>query len=468
MAASLEHQAISKIVEFQDFHTVEKCRIDESYFFSPECRTIFEYLKAHFHSKHTFNSVPSFQLVAQIFPGFQYAPSSDSLVTLLEQMRLARMRVEALDYGEKIMRLADTNPRMALDMMREAAASMSSRHEMQNDMLLSDAYDELWSDYQTVATGHGITGLPWPWAPLNEATQGMHPGEFLLIFGRPKSMKTWVALYVVSLLNMYANARVLVYSLEMKPKVILRRISAIRSVINYKKLLSGKLQPADCERFFHLLHALKTESREAIAQAAMQGPRYPALMVTGGGGNNGITFLHSKIREFRPDIVLIDGLYLMNDDRGGKKTVDWKAISHISQDTKVTAREFNIPILATAQANRKADKDVKNADVSEIAYSDSLGQDTDFSIRVGKRIDKSSKEPELVLAFPGSRETDLDALLIHGIPALNFGLKSTFVTDPDREDDEEENKKKDRGGMNGSNGHTKTAPTIPAARLRGP
>ena len=463
MAASLEHQAISKIVEYQDFHTVEKCHIDESYFFSPECRTIFEYLKTHFHSKHTFNSVPSFQLVAQIFPGFQYAPSTDSLMTLLDQIRLSRMRVEALDYGEKIMKLADTNPRMALDMMREAAATMSSRHEMQNDMMLSDAFDELWSDYQTVATGHGITGLPWPWAPLNEATQGMHPGEFLLIFGRPKSMKTWASLYVVTLLNMYANARVLVYSLEMKPKVILRRISAIRAVVNYKKLLSGKLQPADCERFFQILYQVKNESRMAKV-TPQDGPRTPALMVTGGGGNNGINFLHSKIREFKPDIILIDGLYLMNDDRGGKKTVDWKAIAHISQDTKVTAREFNIPILATAQANRKADKDVRNADVSEIAYTDALGQDTDFSIRVGKRIDKSSKEPELVLAFPGSRETDLDALLIHGIPALNFGLKSTFVVDPDREDEEEEKKSKE--GKNGMNGHKQT-PTIPAARLRG-
>lgn len=460
MAASLEHQAISKIVEYQDFHTVEKHHIEETYFFSPECRAIFEYIKAHFHSKHTFNSVPSFYLIQQIFPGFQYAPSTDSLPTLLDQIRLARMRVEALDHAERIMKIADSNPRAALQMMREAASSMSARHETTNDMMLSDAFDELYHDYQTVASGHGITGLPWPWAPLNEATQGMHPGEFLLIFGRPKSMKTWTALYIITLLNMYANARVLVYSLEMKPKVMLRRIAAVRAVVNYKKLLSGKLQPADYDRFFSLLNTLKDEARMPT-----DGPRSPALLVTGGGGNNGINFLHSKIREFKPDIVLIDGLYLMGDDRGGKKTIDWKAIAHISQDTKVTAREFNIPILATAQANRKADKDVRNADVSEIAHSDALGMDTDFSIRVGKRIDKSSKEPELVLAFPGSRETDLDAMLIHGIPAINFGLKSTFVVDPEREDDEEE--KKDKATRNGVNGHKPAAPTIPAARLRG-
>lgn len=466
MAASLEHQAISKIVEYQDFHTVEKCHIDESYFFSPECRLLFEYLKAHFHSKQTFGCVPSFQLVSTIFPGFQYAGSSDSLVTLLEQIRLARMRVEALDFGERIMKLADSNPREALAMMREGAATMGSRHELTNDMLLSDAYGQLYSDYQLVSSGQGITGLPWPWAPLNDATQGMHPGEFLLIFGRPKSMKTWVSLYIVTLLNLYANARVLVYSLEMKPVQMIRRISAIRACVNYKSLMQGKLQPADFNRFFSALELLSQEARNP----EMYAQRSPALLVTGGGAGNGMSFLHAKIREFKPDIVLIDGLYLMRDERGGQKSADWKAITHISQDTKTTARDFNIPILATAQANRKADKDVKNADVSEIAYSDSLGQDTDFSIRVGKRIDQSSKEPELVMAFPGSRETDLDALLIHGIPAINFGLKSTFVADPDREDVEEEKKKNAANGH--SNGYSKpnaypTSPTIPAGRLRG-
>ncbi len=456
MAAALEYQVISKIIELQDFHTVEKARIDEDYFYSPECRQIFNYVKTHYRATQTRGSVPSMQLAMQIFPGFQYCPSQDSLDTLLEQLRLARMRLEAMDHAERILKLADVNPRAALDAFREAAASMGTRHETANDLLLSDAYDELLYDYNLVSSGQGITGLPWPWLPLNEATQGIHPGEFILIYGRPKSMKTWTALYIVAILNAFARAKVLIYSLEMPTKWIARRISAIRSVVNYNLLLSGKLQPLDRDRFFWNLQWLKEE-----AHTPMNGHAKPAaLMITGGGGNNGMSFLHSKIREFKPDIVLIDGLYLMNDDRGGKKTVDWKAIAHISQDTKATARDYHIPIMATAQANRSADKNVRNADVSEIAYSDALGQDTDFSIRVGKRKDKSTKEPELVLAFPGSRETDLDALLIHGIPAINFSLKSTFVSDAEREDPDDPNDKKS------PDGEYKPMPTIPAGRLR--
>ena len=453
MAAGLEYQVISKIIELQDFHTVQRLKLTEDYFFSPECKTTFGYLWKVFHATETFGSVPSFQLCQQIFPGLQYSPSPDTLDMLCEQLRLAKMRIELLNIAEKVQQFADFNPREGMGLLRSAAAEMSTRHEITNDMLLSSAYEVLLKDYDLVATGHGLTGLPWPWQELNEATQGIHNGEFIVVYGRPKNMKTWLCLYIVTIMNMFANTRVLIYSLEMSPKQLIRRIAAVRAVVNYKSLLSGTLQPHDKQRFFDNLKELQTD----VTQANGQGPQHAELLVTSGKGAGGISFLHSKIREFRPDILLVDGMYLMQDDCQQKRTVDWKAIAHISQDLKRTATEFDIPVMATAQANRKADKNMKNADLSEIAYSDAIAQDTDFSIRVQKRIDKSTKEPEIVLAFPGSREVDMDELLIHGIPAINFGLKSTIVVHEDGQQTEAKKPKEDKH---------RPMPTIPAGRLR--
>jgi len=454
MAANLEYQVVSKIIETQDFHSIERLRVDDDFFFSPECKTIFKYLWQHFHQAETFGYIPSFQIVQQIFPGFPYTPSSDNIDILVDQLRLAKMKVDLLEYAEKIQQFADYNPREGLTFLREASSTMSTRHEMTNDMLLSDVYDDLLNDYHLVASGKGITGLPWPWYPLNEATQGIHPGEFILIYGRPKNMKTWTALYIATILHLHCNVRVLIYSLEMHPKQILRRVAAIRAMVNYKSLLSGKLQQPDYYRFFEHLQSLKMDKVQAIqgVDSVKAG-----FMVTSGKGSNGISFLHSKIREFKPHIVFVDGLYLMQDDRQKKRTIDWKAIAHISQDMKITAREFEIPIIATAQANRGAAKtNPKDADVSEIAYSDALGQDTDFSIRVTKRMDEQNGNPELVLSFPGSRETDLDAFLINAIPALNFDLKSLHVTT------KEEDSKKDPPEKKADK-----PPTIQASRLRG-
>lgn len=458
MAANLEYQVISKILENQDFHMVEKKKITEDYFFAPEARQIFGTISNHFNAPQTFQSVPSFQLIQQTYPGFQYSASSDTLATLLEQLRLAKMRVELIEVADKITQYADFNPRLGLDSIREAAAELSSRHEETNDLLLSGAFDELWEDYQMVATNKGVTGLPWPWDPLNKATQGIHKGNYYVIYGRPKNMKTWVALYISTLLNMYCNARVLIFSLEMPAKQIVRRIAAIRTCVDYKKLISGELQPHDRDRFFSELYKLKEDAENDLAG----GPRVPALLVTSGAGGSGISFLHSKIREFRPDFVLVDGMYLMQDDRQKKRTIDWKAIAHISQDLKRTATEFGIPVMATAQANRKADKNANKADVGDIAYADAIGQDTDFSIFVNKRMDKATKEPEIAMGFPGSREADLDGILINAIPALDFTLKSEFIVS---EGDSNQNSKGPGGPGNGVN-HS-TAPNLPIRSWRG-
>jgi replicative DNA helicase len=449
----LEYQVISKIVETQDFHAVERLKINEDFFFSDECKTVFNYIWTHFHQSTTFGCVPSWQIIHGIFPNFPATPSNDTLATLCEQLRLAKMRLELLGIADKVGQQADYNPREGLRFLREAAANLSSQHEITNDMSLDSAYDVLMKDYQLVATGRGLTGLPWPWHELNMATQGIHPGDFIPLYGRPKNMKTWVALFIAVVLNVHANARVLVYSLEMNPKQIVRRAAALRSVVNYAKLIMGQLQQADYHRFFEQLKILQVEAQQA--RQAGVGPRTASFLVTSGEGEGGISFLHSKIREFKPDFVLVDGMYLMRDDRQRKRTIDWKAIAHISQDMKIAAREFEIPIMATCQANRKADKNAKKADLEEIAYADAIGQDADFTIRVQKRIDKSTKEPEVVLAFPGSREVDLDAFLIHGIPALNFGMKSLNVGKSDDDDGDKQQKKKGQ------------PPTIQASRLMG-
>lgn len=455
MAAGLEYQVISKIIELQDFHSVQKIKINEDFFYSPECKAIYNYIHNCFNAPQTFGSVPSWELCRQVFPNLQYSPSGDTLNMLCEQLRLTKMTIELSAISDNIQNLADVNPREGMAALKAAAAELSSRHEITNDLLLSNSYEVLLNDYNAVAEGHGLTGLPWPWLELNEATQGIHNGEFIVIYGRPKNMKTWLSLYIVTLMNMWAGARILIYSLEMHPKQIMRRIAAIRAVVNYKSLLQGTLQPHDKERFFQNLQTLNVEAKRA--QLSGEIIRSPELMVMSGQGDGGIAFLHAKIREFRPDAVLVDGMYLMKDDRQQKRTADWKAVAHISQDLKRTGTEFDIPIIATAQANRKADKNPKNANLDEIAYSDAIGQDTDFSIRVQKRMDKATKEPELILAFPGSREVDMDELLIHGIPAINFGLKSTVVVHSDDDSGDKESKPTTRPA---------TPPTVPVNVLR--
>lgn len=468
MSSNIEFQIIGKIVELQDFHTVEKLRIDETYFLGDQnsisqTREAFLFLKAHYHNEATFGSVPSWQLLQQRFYGFPYVFSTDTLPTLCQELRRWKLRSQILAFTDELTQTVEVDPAVALNTVREAASRLVSEHEISSDMLLSSAHEQLLQEYNLVQNGNGILGIPWPWDVLNEETQGMQEGNFIIFYGRPKSMKTWVALYVACWAYM-KGMRVLVYSLEMSTKQVLRRCACIIAQVDYDKFKKGKLDPANMSRVFQILQNLRNQEESGTDSTGHQA----ALLVSRPSGNSGgISHVHAKIREFSPDLAVVDGLYLMKDDRAKARTIDWKSIAHISQDLKGTAQMFEIPVIGVTQANRGADKDPTKADLAELAYADALAQDCDLCMRVTSKKDPTTKETEIILTFPGARDSVLDGFVINGMPAVNFGFKRTQIVDPNAPPTQQGGGNSGSSGGGSRGGGQRTAAVIPT-NWRGP
>ncbi len=426
MAANVEHQLICKIVETQDFHTVSKLRIDDSFFLSDsQTKEAFRFIRDHYHNEHTYGSVPSWQLLSQRFYGFPWSYSYDTLPTLCQEIRRNKMRTDLQAMAEEVMQTADHDPLAAMGILRQAATTMSTQHEISNDMLLSSAYEQLQADYDMLAQSKGITGIPFPWQILNDDTQGMHPGQFIVIYGRPKSMKTWIAL-VMAVHAYLKGMRVLVWSLEMNEMQMLRRIASIIAKVDYDQFKKATMDPATAARVWQILLSIKDEE----LLNASQGHQSSLMVTQPRGESSGVSALQAKIKEFQPDLVVVDGMYLMKDDRNKVRSVDWKNVAHISQDLKGAARIAQIPIIGVTQANRGADKDPKKADLTELAYADAIAQDCDLCLRVHKQKDQQTNDFEIVLSIPGGRETQLDGFVVHGMASTNFEFKRATFTDP--------------------------------------
>ncbi len=456
MGANIEHQVICKIIETQDFHTVEKLKIDETFFLSDsQTKETFRFLRDHYHNEHTYGSVPSWQLLQQRYHGFPWVYSYDTLSSLCQELRRYKMRADILSCIDEMSQVVDIDPNQAMAILREGATRIASSHEVTHDLLLSNAYEQLYTAYTTVANAQGVTGIPFPWEILNDDTQGMHSGQFIVIYGRPKSMKTWVAL-VIACYAYLKGMRILIWSLEMNEIQLLKRIACIICAVDYDKFKKGKLDPATQQQVWQVLMSIRDEELVKVTSSG----HAPSLMVVHPRGNsNGVSSLQSKIREFNPDLVLVDGMYLMRDDRQKVRSIDWKAIAHISQDLKQTASLFQIPIIGVTQANRGADKDPKKADLAELAYADALAQDCDLCMRVHKQKDQGSHEWEIVLSIPGGRDTQLDAFVINGMAATNFGFKRANVVDPNNPQSAQSNS--NNGGNKKSSGPNSGPPILP-------
>lgn len=450
MAANIEYQLISRVLDFSDFNTVQKARITEEFFFEALCKQVFCFIRDHYLSRHTYGAVPSWEIVNQRYPAFQRAYSNDAVSTLCEQLHQAKMSAQLISLADQLYQVAAVNPREGLDVVREHSALLSSQHEISNDMLMSDAYEHLKREYDLVASGQGLLGIPWPWDPVNDETQGLQGGQFIVLYGRPKNMKTWVGLACAAHAYIAARQRVLVISMEMKSIDIQRRAASVCAKIDYAKLRKATLQPYDHDRFFQWLQWLKNSEHSAMTQAG----HHPAFMATSGMGG-GIGMVQSKIYEFKPDLVIVDGLYRMKDDRTRSRSIDWKNVTNVVQDLNETAKSLNIPIIGITQANRAAAKSSpKDADVSEMAFADALGQECDMAIRVKKEIDQQTHEPEIIMSFPAAREYTVENVVIHGLPGVNFGFKRVYVPqaapDPNQQQQQQGGgKKQAQGGLPG-------------------
>jgi replicative DNA helicase len=426
MAANVEYALISRILDYQDFYTVQKARITEEFFLEALCRQVFCFIRDHFTSRFTYGSVPSVEIVAQRFPAFQRAYTNDTVATLCEQLHKELIGVRLRTLADQLYTAADMNPREGIDLVREHSALLTSMHEHSNDLLMSDAYEPLRQEYDRVASGQGLLGIPWPWEIVNDETQGLQGGQFIILFGRPGQMKTWVGLAIGSHAYLAAKQRVLVISMEMKGIDIQRRAASVCARVDYQKWRKAQLQPYDRERLFQWLQFLKDAEHHAG-----DGIHHPAFLATSGIGG-GIGMVRSKIYEFKPDLVIVDGLYRMKDDRTKVRSIDWKNVTNVVQDLNETAKQLDIPIIGITQANRAAAKSSpKDADVSELAFADALGQECDMAIRVKKDRDPQTHESEIIMSFPKSREYEVENVVIHGLPGINFGFKRMWVPQAD-------------------------------------
>jgi replicative DNA helicase len=446
LATNLELALITRVITDKDFGTLEKAQITREYFTTPEAIEMFEYLRTVYYNPATPGVVPSMEAILMRFPGFYQYHASDGVPFLADLLRKEKIKLDILTLAQDLQVNADKDPMAALALLKSKTSIISTLEEAGDEMSMAGAHDILRQNYERVQNLDGLLGLPFPWKPVNDETQGMQNGQFIVIYGRPKSMKSWIAIWMAVFLYSFCRKRVLFYTREMPPRQVMQRAAAAMARVDYKTFCQGRLQPEIKQHLFTILQELQEDEQMALRMGNQQ----PMFLVVsdrkkgGKGDGGGVGWLQQKIRDTKPDIVFVDGMYLMKDDRTNSRTVDWKNIAHISQDLKGTAGDFDIPVVGVTQANRKTDKDGKG-DLDELSYADALGQDADAVFRVTKKnvINEQTKQKttELYLTAPGLREGDFEGIVLTAHPAVGFEFARALITKEDGEGKEYGEKK---------------------------
>jgi replicative DNA helicase len=210
-----------------------------------------------------------------------------------------------------------------------------------------------------------ITGLPTGFDRLDKMTAGMHPGDLIIIAGRPGMGKTAFALNVALNACRMRKKPAVVFSLEMPKEQLANRLLCSEARVDAGKLRTGYLGRDDWPKL--------TAAAGTLSDLPLWLDDTP-----------GITLMEvrAKTRRLKAEhglgLIVIDYLQLM---RAGIKTDSREQeISEISRSLKGMAKELELPVIALSQLNRgvesRGNKD-KRPQLSDLRESGAIEQDAD-------------------------------------------------------------------------------------------
>jgi replicative DNA helicase len=300
---------------------------------------------------------PSVDAIQAQFDKFEPAFPSEPLSYYIEQLKKKHafnLTIEAIKSAHKHLSAREVDE--AVSQLSEAMRRIQDTTSGEADLNWRDSTKDRYDHYLKLQTIGGIDGYTTPFPTLDEATQGIHDGEFILIVARQGVGKTWLS-NVLAHENLKQGLKVLYFTKEMPSKQIARRFDALVYDLPYQDLRRGTLD----------------SFRERDWQKEVERPKVDGELIIVGEESGGVGHVAAKIERYKPDIVYIDGMYLMEDDQRARE--QWQRIGNVSRDLKRLAKRVNVPILATVQFNRNADN--SSGDTSNIAGSD-IAKDADL------------------------------------------------------------------------------------------
>ena len=412
--ANWELQVISSVINSDDppqaWETVLKEGLQFRTFGNMEAKSLFSAIDAHYRRPNNFGHVPSQESLSEQFPGLDLPHPLENLIDLCGKVKNQFIKRESEKLINSFLEQTGTDPVGAVTDLYGSLGQLQEKVQTSDDVVFSQvALQETIEELERHTETDGITGIPWPWARMNKATNGIQDGDYIMVWALPKSMKTWFGL-VVAAHVLSTGRRVLVYSKEMTWTAVRRRVSSILAGINYTRLKNNALSRAE-ER--HLL-----ETQERLTDPSFPGELFFTNCDRPDGSVGGPAEVRRKIDIYRPHFVLLDSSYMLElPGNGSSNALDWKVLSSVNRQLKQIAKSTGVPLLSILQENeRSAYKYAKSRGTASLAMNTGAVMDCD----VGIRLVYHPRKHELSVHLAAARETTDPGFTIHAVASENF------------------------------------------------
>ena len=211
-----------------------------------------------------------------------------------------------------------------------------------------------------------MIGVPTGFVDLDELTNGLHPGQMVIVAARPAMGKSTLGLDLCRSASIHHNMTSVIFSLEMSRNEITMRLLSAEAKIPLNHMRNGHMNDDDWKKL-----ARKMGEVSASPLFIDDSPNMTMMEIRG----------KARRLKQRHDLrlIVIDYMQLMTS---GKKVESRQVeVSEFSRSIKLLAKELEVPVVALSQLNRGAEqRSDKRPMMSDLRESGSLEQDADMVI----------------------------------------------------------------------------------------
>lgn len=379
----IQLQAINNILDTKNIEKYLIEDITEDYFgaYKDEFNFIYRHYRAY-------NTVPDWETFMGKFPDFDVVQVLEPINYIIYNLKENYLFEKGFKVFQDSANILEQDAIKGLENVVKESEHLLKANKIKYGTDIQDMADIFEQDIERKRTlnNEGIIGISSGFEELDEITHGWLPGnELVSIVGRINQGKSWLLQKFLAEANRQGK-RVLMYSGEMSAKEVMYRHLTLKHNISNTQLITGDISESEQREIKQLL----------INDTTLFHIVTPKDL---GGEQLTITKLKMLALQYKPDIIGIDQLSLMKDEKRKRGDGTKEQYAHISQDLFNLSTLLEIPILLAVQANRgRASEDkIENPELTNIAGSDDVGAN---SSRV---ISLATKDGEMTLKLIKNR-----------------------------------------------------------------
>jgi len=364
-------QFLNYILATKDYDILLENDITEDYF--TEYVDEFAFIKNHYQE---YKSVPDIATFVDNFPSFDVLDVTESKLYLINTIREEYLYSKSVPIIKKAAELLKSDANEASRYLQSEMINLSPNYSIPSVGIIHS--DHRIQVFEEKANNPDKWFIPTGFEELDEIINGWQMGEELgVIYARTGECKSWFV--AKSAQHSWLMGKNVGYmSPEMSADKIGYRFDTVYKHLSNTALIRGKQDVISLDLYKEYFNELKQAKNDIFVSTPLDFNK----KVT-------VSKLRNWVRQNKLDILIIDGIKYLSDERYKKGDNTTTSLTNISEDLMQLSIEMKIPVLVVVQSNRGGVKEDPDAtpELENIRDSDGIAHNATKVIALRKKED---------------------------------------------------------------------------------